>query len=320
MRPSRSDALRFGAQDYVLRPLPHGGALYRTLVNAVARQSWRTRQAHLARRTFAARERTTSVVYHDLGAPLGTIQLCASTLLHDRTRARRVHEMAGLIQRCVAWMHCVIDDLRPSTVDNLLSSAIRADPALSVRREPTSVRAILDTAVAIFAPIARRNAIEFVVECAPHLPRVDADPRRLLQILSNLLDNALKFTPAAGRVVLSARSAEPDASAPDVHRGPIPAVRFAVADSGPGISANDLPHVFQWSWRSPESSRSGLGLGLAIAKGLIHAQGGSLAVDSAPGRGATFWFLLPVQLRMPRRAARCHAAAVTIEPMSRGAQ
>jgi signal transduction histidine kinase len=134
--------------------------------------------------------------------------------------------------------------------------------------------------------------LEFVAECAPDLPRVDADPRRLLQALSNLLSNAMKFTPAGGRVVLSARAAD-ETSHPHTAGVEGGAVRFAVSDTGRGIPPEDLDRVFDWFWQSRRGERSGTGLGLAIAKGLIEAHRGHLHVESVPGHGSTFWFAVP---------------------------
>ena len=115
---------------------------------------------------------------------------------------------------------------------------------------------------------------------------MDADPDRLQEALSNLLGNAIKFTPAGGRVVLSARAASDQENRP--------AVRFAVSDTGPGIPEQDLPHVFDWFWHSQTGKRASTGLGLAIAKGVIEAHRAHLMVESAPGSGSTFWFNLPV--------------------------
>ncbi|MEK7390492.1 MAG: HAMP domain-containing sensor histidine kinase [Elusimicrobiota bacterium] len=111
---------------------------------------------------------------------------------------------------------------------------------------------------------------------------VKADPRRVLQIFANLLSNALKFTPAGGSVDVVA------------HRdGPF--VRFSVVDTGPGIPAEDLPLLFDRFFQTPDNpkKRQGLGLGLAICKDLLAAQGGRIWVESLPGEGSTFHFTLP---------------------------
>ncbi|MBU6367214.1 MAG: hypothetical protein KJT01_13460 [Gemmatimonadetes bacterium] len=121
------------------------------------------------------------------------------------------------------------------------------------------------------------------------LPLVDGDPQRLQQVLSNLLGNAVRFTPEGGRVTLSARvlPAETDGG---------PAwVRVAVADTGPGIPAADLPRLFERFWQAPRLLRAGSGLGLFIARGIVEAHRGTIGVDSIEGEGSTFWFTVPLR-------------------------
>ena len=118
------------------------------------------------------------------------------------------------------------------------------------------------------------------------LPPVFADRERVHQVLFNLLDNAVRFTPAGGRVTVSAFR----------HDGSVDVV---VADTGPGISAEHLPRVFERFYRVDESrSRvdGGTGIGLAIARSVVEAHGGRIWADSEPGRGSTFTFELPVAI------------------------
>jgi len=110
--------------------------------------------------------------------------------------------------------------------------------------------------------------------------RVRADAGRLQQALGNLLGNAIKFTPRGGRVTLSAA----------LGTG---VVRFAVADTGPGIPTERLPHVFDRFWQARETRRRGAGLGLAVVKGIVEAHDGTLGVDSTPGVGSRFWLAIP---------------------------
>jgi signal transduction histidine kinase len=128
---------------------------------------------------------------------------------------------------------------------------------------------------------------------------MDADPHRLLQALSNLLGNAMKFTPAGGRVELLAQDARADFEGRRPATDTDPGIRFAVRDTGHGIPSEDLGHVFDWFWHSPREARGGSGLGLAIAKGIIEAHRGRLHVESAPGLGSTFWFTVPTVASPP---------------------
>ncbi len=109
---------------------------------------------------------------------------------------------------------------------------------------------------------------------------VNVDRDRILQVLSNLLGNALKFTPPGGRVQVEAHAGDA-------------AVIVRVTDTGPGIAADELPHVFDRFWQGAKARRAGAGLGLAIAKGIVEAHGGTIFARSVPGRGATFTFTLP---------------------------
>jgi len=110
---------------------------------------------------------------------------------------------------------------------------------------------------------------------------VFADRERVLQVLANLAGNAVKFTPAGGRVEIAAARAGDE-------------VRVAVRDTGPGIAADDLPCVFDRFWQARSTRRAGAGLGLAIAKGIVEAHGGTVSAESTPGAGSTFAFTLPV--------------------------
>jgi signal transduction histidine kinase len=107
-----------------------------------------------------------------------------------------------------------------------------------------------------------------------------ADRERVLQVLSNLIGNALKFTPPGGNVTLSIE-----------REGPM--ARFGVLDTGPGIASDNLPHVFERFWRETPAEK-GTGLGLFIAKGIVDAHGGRIWVESEVGRGTRFYFTLPI--------------------------
>jgi signal transduction histidine kinase len=116
---------------------------------------------------------------------------------------------------------------------------------------------------------------------APGLPRVSADRERILQVLSNLIGNAIKFTPLQGTITLRARQVDGK-------------VRISVKDTGPGISEEAVPHLFERFWRATSALERGTGLGLSIAKSIVEAHGGTLWVETREGAGSTFFFTLPV--------------------------
>jgi signal transduction histidine kinase len=245
------------------------------------------RQLRRTQRAVAARDRAVSIVSHDLRNPLSTIQICARALLDPQPAPPSgVRHMGELIQRSAEWMQRIVEEL----LDRAALDAGR----LALNRRPTEVAEIITSAELMFAALAEAHQIEFVLHSAAHLPKVDADPHRLLQALSNLIGNAMKFTPAGGRVELFAQDAHAEADARHPMAGGDRAIRFAVRDTGLGISSEDLSHVFDWFWHSPREARGGIGLGLAIAKGIIEAHRGRLHVESAIGLGSTFWFTVPV--------------------------
>jgi two-component system OmpR family sensor kinase/two-component system sensor histidine kinase BaeS len=151
------------------------------------------------------------------------------------------------------------------------------------------VEPVLDSVRNAFADLARQQGVHLDSSAATDIRPVLADPDRLRQILNNLVGNALRHTQKSGSVEIAAE--EQDGNQAEVR------VRFMVADTGPGIRSDDLPHVFDRFWRA-ERSRSraygGSGLGLAIARQLVEAQGGEIGVDSEIGHGSVFWFTLPV--------------------------
>jgi signal transduction histidine kinase len=145
------------------------------------------------------------------------------------------------------------------------------------------VGALLGEIRASYTPLFETRQLTFtVIAPAPPVPALVAfDHDRIVQVLSNLLSNAMKFTQAKGTVSLRA----------NWHAD---CVEFVVNDSGPGIAKGALPHVFERFWQAGTESRDGLGLGLYICKTIVDAHGGQIGVESERGDGATFRFTLPV--------------------------
>jgi signal transduction histidine kinase len=244
------------------------------------------RMLRQTQRAVAARDRALSIVSHDLRNPLSTIEICALALLDPAPAPQSgIHEMGELIQRSAGWMQQIVEDL----LDRASLDAGR----LALHRRPTSVAEILDATRLMFAASAAQRTIDLVLDDGADLPSVDVDPHRLLQVLSNLISNAMKFTPSGGRVQLLAQAVEEDLSGVLLNGAGGHAVRFTVNDTGLGISSDELRHIFDWYWQSPKGPSKGAGLGLAIAKGLIEAHSSRLNVESVPGSGSSFWFTVP---------------------------
>src|SRR5262249_1401148 len=222
-----------------------------------------------AQRAVRVRDDFLTVASHDLQSPLGAVLLPASVLAREGID-ERMRQYARSILRAAERMDRLIHDL-------LDLAAIDAG-RLSIDRQSYDARMLALDALELLEPVAEERTIQIrreLVECT-----VSCDRGRVLQILSNLLDNAIKFTPAGGTIVVRC---EPRASE----------VVFAVADDGPGIDPKFLPHVFDRFWQGRKDKRRGIGLGLSIAKGLVEAQGGTMWVESEIGKGTAFYFSLP---------------------------
>jgi signal transduction histidine kinase len=210
-------------------------------------------------------------VAHELRTPLSVIQANLEALIDGLYPLDQAHLRVVLGETRV--MSRLLDDLQT------LSTAEAG--ALTLYREALEPRQLIDTAVQSFTAQAGDNGVRLVGRVAGSLPEVDVDRFRVGEVLSNLLANALRHTPAGGEVIVSAAAAGDD-------------VEFSIADTGTGIAQERLPHVFDRFSRAPDSP--GAGLGLAIAKTLVEAHGGEISAESGP-RGTTIVFTLPAVIR-----------------------
>jgi PAS domain S-box-containing protein len=232
-----------------------------------------------AQAAVRAREDVLHVVSHDLGNSLSAVVINTTVLLKTlpdapedvRQRISSVRDLARRMQR-----------LR----QDLLDVASIEQGRLSVEWDAWHPGPLAAEAVEAFAPLAGEKEVELAVQVDPAVPEVEGDRERVMQVLANLLGNAVKFTPAGGRVELRVDAAPGE-------------VRFAVRDTGPGIDAENQAHVFDRFWTSRTSNRHGAGLGLAIARGIVEAHGGRIWVESTPGEGSTFAFTLPLHPAAP---------------------
>ncbi|MFZ1059162.1 MAG: ATP-binding protein [Candidatus Rokuibacteriota bacterium] len=229
------------------------------------------------RRLERVRTEFVANVSHELRTPLTAIRGYLETLLEggldERDNARRFLE---IVSRHTERLGRLLDDLTD------LSNIELGKVALEL--EPTELGEALEAVVAIIEPRAAGKGVSLAVDLPPDLPRVLADGDRLTQILINLLDNAVKFTPAGGRVTVTAAVQDQ-------------MVEIAVADTGIGIPSTDLPRITERFYRVDKArSRElgGTGLGLAIVKHLVQAHGGQLSIESDAGKGTTVRFTLPV--------------------------
>ena len=215
-------------------------------------------------------------VAHELRTPLSVLQGNLHAILDDvypleKAEVSRLYDQTRLLSR-------LVEDLR--------ELALADAGKLHMNLQPTDVGRLLQTTSDHLAPAAAQVGVHLTVQ-APDLPLAHADPDRVAQVLNNLLANALRHTPAGGSITVTA-AAKQDS------------VEVVIADTGEGIPAEALPHIFDRFWRA-DRSRShgehwtgGSGLGLSIAQSLVRAQGGRIWAESALGQGSTFHFTLPL--------------------------
>jgi signal transduction histidine kinase len=228
-----------------------------------------------AQRAIHAREDVLAVVSHDLRNPLGAIELNAgliTKLAPSGEAGAPARDAAVHIQRLVGRMDRLIRDL-------LDASAIEAGK-ITLARVRCETAPLIDEVLELMRPLAAEREQRLEWRPAGPLPALDCDRDRVLQVFSNLIGNAVKYTPKHGAITVSAEPRDGQ-------------VRFAVQDTGPGIAEDAIPHLFERYWQVSRARRAGIGLGLFIVKGIVEAHGGAVSVESRLGQGSTFSFTLP---------------------------
>ncbi|HEX2189213.1 MAG TPA: HAMP domain-containing sensor histidine kinase [Longimicrobiaceae bacterium] len=239
----------------------------------LAREQKRISAALLdATAAVAARDEVLAFVSHDLRNPLQTILMAAELLELPITDERKAVQLRA-IKGAARGMSRLIEDL-------LSVSEVEAG-RVSLEVEPVLLDALFEEVCGQFENLARLQRQQLQWRVAPDVPTVPGDRHRLRQALSNLVGNAVKFTPEGGEVLLQAVSAGGG-------------VVVSVEDTGVGIPEEDLPRIFTRFWHAGRANRGGAGLGLAITKGIVEAHGGRLHVESAAGAGTKFFFTLAV--------------------------
>jgi signal transduction histidine kinase len=227
----------------------------------------------LARLEKLRRQLVTDVA-HELRTPLTNIRgyleaIRDGVVEPERTVIDSLHEEAMLLSHLV---------------DDLQELSLAEAGGLTLERQLVALADVVDRAIGAARPRAKAEGIALRVDLAEDLPLVDVDPRRIGQVLRNLLDNGLTHTGPGGEIVVDAHSDDEW-------------VEVSVRDTGAGIAAEDLPYVFERFYRADRSrsrATGGAGLGLAIVKQLVEAHGGRIEVESEIGQGTWFTFTLPV--------------------------
>lgn len=230
------------------------------------------REAEL-RAAIEIRERVLAVVSHDLRNPLGTIQLAVSTMPEatcgDPEASRRIE----MVERASKMMETLICDL-------LDMATIQTGTLTLQRLEESAELIVLDT-IELHAPLAHERGLYLLDATQLGGVRVSCDRARILQVLGNLCGNAIKFCQRGATITIRGYAEERS-------------LILEIADTGPGIPAADIPHLFEQYWSTARGRQRGTGLGLYICHALVHAHDGELSVESTLGVGTTFRIVLPL--------------------------
>jgi len=225
------------------------------------------------RASLRSRDEMVGVVSHDLRNPVAAVKMLSRALLSDGGNTAQSRTSLELIAQAAEQMDALIRDLLD--VNRLDAGRLSIAP---VAVDPST---LLTESLQTLRPLVDEKGIHLDLQIESGLPKVMADRERIQQTLSNLVGNAIKFSSRDSKIVVLARK---DSSA----------VVISVLDEGKGITADQLPRVFDRYWQSSRTDRQGAGLGLAIAKGIVETHGGRIWIESTPGEGTIASFTLPV--------------------------
>jgi PAS domain S-box-containing protein len=227
-----------------------------------------------AQQSTRAREEILAVVSHELRNPLQAITVLVDTLLAwlppEAWRARERRQLESVLH---------VSQQMSRLVQDLLDVTQIEAGHFSVRPGREMVGNVLDEALEVLRPIADRERVRLEVRLPDRAGAILADRQRVVQVVGNLVGNAIQVTPEGGTVTVDVQASDAE-------------LRFRVSDAGPGIPPEHLPHLFERFWRPDRAGGLGAGLGLAIARGIVEAHGGRISVETG-ARGSTFWFTLP---------------------------
>jgi signal transduction histidine kinase len=224
------------------------------------------------------RDEVLRVVSHDLRNPLHNIQMTTRVMAGSALGQEQHERMVQIIMRATGRMNRLIEDL-------LAAARLREGQAIPLELRPEDPGEILDEACEIFEVQAQTRSIQLRREKDSPLPPANIDRHRILQVLSNLIDNAIKFTPEGGTLTVRCQ----------VDRARPGKLLVSVADTGRGIERQNLDKIFDMFWQVKSTAHMGTGLGLAIAKAIVEGHGGKIWAESKPGAGTTFFLTLPLK-------------------------
>jgi light-regulated signal transduction histidine kinase (bacteriophytochrome) len=254
----------------------HGDLFAANDLRRSALESDLARQVLREQRAVQARDDLVAVVSHDLRNPMTVISMLCGMMQKafssdGQHTSRRIATAIDTMQQATSRMNTLLEDL-------LDTSKIDAG-RYTITPQPLAVAEMFEEANALLSPLALDKDIEISFHAEPQL-KINADPERLFQVLSNLVGNAIKFTPRSGKIGVVAMASGDE-------------IVFSVRDTGEGIPPEQLPYVFDRYWTVKEGNPSGTGLGLYITQGIVEAHGGRIEAQSEVGRGTEFRFTVP---------------------------
>jgi signal transduction histidine kinase len=280
-------AISYGAAESRREYGPDDLALAEDLSNRAGLALDNARLYQESQAAVGARNEVLGIVSHDLRNPLNAVRFGAQALLrhwppHGDGEVEK--NQLGAITKAADRMHRLIRDLLD--VAQIDAGKLAVDP------EPVPATVLLQDAVELAGPAAADRGIRLLTESPAEAPLLMVDGERILQVFSNLIGNAIRYSPAGSQVSVGGTRCGEE-------------LVFSVRDQGRGIDAEAIPHIFNRFWRERAGSRDGgAGLGLAIARGIVESHGGRIWVESAVGGGSVFYFALPVADTVEVPAAR----------------
>jgi signal transduction histidine kinase len=274
-------AVHQGVQDYLVKSDISSKQLERAIRHAVERQALTLSLQFAQKQQLDFKNQFLDHVSHELRTPLTCIHQYATLLLDGIAGPMLPDQCDHLktILKSVNQLHAMLRDLLEAT--RAETGKMRIEPRCVLLAE------LIQQTVAMLRPTAQAKNIGLEIGVDVNLPLVHADPDRVLEVLINLTDNAIKFTPPGGAIMLQANVVEGD-----------PAMIYvSVSDTGRGINPETKALIFERLYQDPaavDNNRSGLGLGLFICREIVKLHGGRISVSSEPGEGSTFTFTLPV--------------------------
>ena len=226
-----------------------------------------------ATKATGTRDELIAAVSHDLKNPLATIVTTAELLARSEAPDEKRRRWVESLRKSADAMKHLIEDL--------LDIARIEAGRLTIEEQRCAVGGLLAEALDLMQPLAQQKRLRLERQLPGGEVYLRCDRPRILRVLSNLIGNSIKFTSEGGAITVRAELADRE-------------VRFSVADTGSGIAADELPHIFERFWQARKTARLGAGLGLAIAKGIVDAHRGQIWADSETGTGSTFFFTLPL--------------------------